>query len=41
MCGTDWGNITSAATLIVAPILVLMIILRRQMVAGLSFGAVK
>jgi ABC-type glycerol-3-phosphate transport system permease component len=41
MYGTDWGNITSAATLIVAPILVLMIILRRQMVAGLSFGAVK
>jgi ABC-type glycerol-3-phosphate transport system permease component len=41
MYGTDWGDITAAATLIVAPILVLMIILRRQMVAGLSFGAVK
>lgn len=41
MYGTDWGGITAAATLIVAPILVLMIILRRQMVAGLSFGAVK
>jgi multiple sugar transport system permease protein/sorbitol/mannitol transport system permease protein len=41
MYGTDWGNITAAATLIVAPILVLMVVLRRQMVAGLSFGAVK
>lgn len=41
MFGTDWGNITAAATLIVAPILVMMIVLRRQMVAGLSFGAVK
>lgn len=41
MYGTDWGNITAAATLIVAPILVLMIMLRRQMVAGLTFGAVK
>lgn len=41
MYGTDWGNITAASTLIVAPILVLMIVLRRQMVAGLSFGAVK
>ncbi|MGO4192713.1 carbohydrate ABC transporter permease [Arthrobacter sp. YAF17] len=41
MYGTDWGNITAAATLIVAPILVLMIVLRRQMVAGLTFGAVK
>ncbi|MCU1413818.1 MAG: hypothetical protein JWN80_1158 [Microbacteriaceae bacterium] len=41
MYGTDWGNITAAATMIVAPILVLMVVLRRQMVAGLSFGAVK
>jgi len=39
--GTDWGNITAAATLIVAPILVLMVVLRRQMVSGLAFGAVK
>jgi multiple sugar transport system permease protein/sorbitol/mannitol transport system permease protein len=41
MYGTDWGSITAAATLIVAPILVLMVVLRRQMVAGLTFGAVK
>ena len=41
MYGTDWGNITAAATLIVAPILILMIVLRRQMVSGLTFGAVK
>ncbi|MEZ2388806.1 hypothetical protein AB6813_04535 [bacterium RCC_150] len=31
----------SSATLIVAPILVLMVVLRRQMVAGLTFSAVK
>lgn len=41
MYGTDWGNITAAATLIVTPILILMIVLRRQMVSGLTFGAVK
>jgi ABC-type glycerol-3-phosphate transport system permease component len=39
--GTDWGNITAAATLTAAPILVLMVLLRRQMVSGLAFGAVK
>ena len=39
--GTDWGNITAAAMLTAAPILVLMVLLRRQMVSGLSFGAVK
>jgi len=41
MFGTDWGSITAAATLIVAPILVLTIVLRRQMISGLTFGAVK
>ncbi|WP_382307993.1 carbohydrate ABC transporter permease [Herbiconiux sp. UC225_62] len=39
--GTDWGNITAAATLTAAPILVLMVLLRRQMVSGLAFGAIK
>jgi ABC-type glycerol-3-phosphate transport system permease component len=41
MFGTDWGSITAAASLIVAPILVLTIVLRRRMVSGLTFGAVK
>lgn len=41
MFGTDWGSITAAATLIVVPILVLTIVLRRKMVSGLTFGAVK
>lgn len=41
MFGTDWGSITAGATLIVAPILVLTILLRRKMVSGLTFGAVK
>ncbi|GGG60292.1 sugar ABC transporter permease [Kocuria dechangensis] len=41
MYGTDWGSITAAATLIVTPILILTIVLRRKMVSGLTFGAVK
>jgi ABC-type glycerol-3-phosphate transport system permease component len=41
MFGTDWGSITAAATMIVAPILILTIVLRRRMVSGLTFGAVK
>ncbi|KQZ02904.1 hypothetical protein ASD19_13715 [Microbacterium sp. Root53] len=41
MFGTDWGSITAGATLIVAPILVLTILLRRRMISGLTFGAVK
>ncbi len=41
MYGTDWGAITAAGTVTVAPILVLMFVLRRQMVSGLAFGAVK
>ncbi len=41
MYGTDWGSITAAATMIVAPILILTIVLRRRMVSGLTFGAVK
>lgn len=41
MYGTDWGKLTAAATVIVAPILVLTLILRRRIVSGLTFGAVK
>lgn len=41
MFGTDWGSITAGATLVVAPILILTILLRRNMVSGLTFGAVK
>jgi multiple sugar transport system permease protein/sorbitol/mannitol transport system permease protein len=39
--GTQWGYLTAASTIIVAPILVLVLILRRRFVSGLSFGAVK
>lgn len=39
--GTQWGLITAASTVIVAPILVLTLILRRRFVSGLTFGAVK
>jgi len=41
MFGTDWGNLTAASTVIVAPILVMTLILRRRIVSGLTFGAVK
>jgi ABC-type glycerol-3-phosphate transport system permease component len=39
--GTEWGLLTAASTVIVAPILVLTMILRRRFVSGLTFGAVK
>jgi ABC-type glycerol-3-phosphate transport system permease component len=38
---TQWGMLTAASTVIVAPILVLTLILRRRFVSGLTFGAVK
>jgi ABC-type glycerol-3-phosphate transport system permease component len=41
MYGTQWGNLTAAATVTVAPILALALVLRRRLVAGLTFGAVK
>ncbi|MER6987776.1 carbohydrate ABC transporter permease [Saccharopolyspora hirsuta] len=41
MFGTDWGMLTTASTVIVAPIVVLTLILRRRIVSGLTFGAVK
>ena len=41
MYGTQWGSLTAAATVTVAPILVITIILRRRVVEGLTFGAVK
>lgn len=41
MFGTQWGDLTAAATIIAAPVLVLTLILRRRIVQGLTFGAVK
>jgi len=41
MYGTQWGELTAAATVTVAPILAMTMILRRRLVAGLTFGAVK
>ncbi len=41
MFGTDWGKLTAGATVIVTPILVMTLILRRRIVSGLTFGAVK
>ncbi len=41
MYGTDWGNLTAASAVIAAPIVVMTLILRRRIVSGLTFGAVK
>ena len=35
------GTLTAAATLTVAPVLVITLLLRRRVVEGLTFGAVK
>ncbi|HLF42718.1 MAG TPA: carbohydrate ABC transporter permease [Acidimicrobiia bacterium] len=39
--GTQWGFLTAGSVLIVAPMLVITLILRRRLVEGLSFGAGK
>ena len=41
MYGTQWGALTAASTVTVAPILVVTLFLRRRVVEGLTFGAVK
>jgi ABC-type glycerol-3-phosphate transport system permease component len=41
MFGTDWGKLTAASSLIIAPIVVMTLILRKRIVSGLTFGAVK
>jgi multiple sugar transport system permease protein/sorbitol/mannitol transport system permease protein len=39
--GTQWGNLTAASCMIAAPIVICVLILRRRVVSGLAFGAVK
>jgi multiple sugar transport system permease protein/sorbitol/mannitol transport system permease protein len=41
MYGTQWGTLSAAAVVTVAPILVITLLLRRRIVEGLTFGAVK
>lgn len=41
MYGTQWGTLTAAATVTVAPVLLITLALRRRVVEGLTFGAVK
>ena len=41
MFGTEWGNLTAAATTIVAPVVVMALVLRRHLIEGLTMGAVK
>ena len=41
MFGTQWGNLTAGATLVVAPVLIMALLMGRRLVQGLTFGAVK
>ena len=41
MFGTEWGNLTAAASTIVAPVVVMALVLRRHLIEGLTLGAVK
>lgn len=41
MFGTQWGSLSAAATVIIAPIVVMTLVLRRRIVSGLTLGAVK
>lgn len=41
MYGTQWGTLSAAATVTVAPIIVITMLLRRRVIQGLTFGAVK
>jgi ABC-type glycerol-3-phosphate transport system permease component len=41
MYGTQWGDLTAASTIIAAPVLAMTLILRRHIISGLTFGAVK
>jgi len=41
MYGTDWGSLSAASVTIVAPVMIIAIIVRKRIVSGLTFGAVK
>jgi multiple sugar transport system permease protein len=36
-----WGELTAASTLVVIPVVIFILVMRRQLVRGLTFGAVK
>lgn len=39
--GIEWGNTTAASTIILIPLIVLMVMLQKFLVKGLTFGALK
>jgi ABC-type glycerol-3-phosphate transport system permease component len=41
MFGTQWGLLTAASTTVLLPIRVMILILRRRLISGLTLGAVK
>lgn len=41
MYGVKWGELTAAATLMTAPVLLFAILVRKHMIKGLTFGSVK
>jgi ABC-type glycerol-3-phosphate transport system permease component len=36
--GLDWGGISAAASMLVAPVIILAIIVRKHLIRGMSFG---
>lgn len=41
MFGTQWGSLSAAATIIVAPVVLMALVMRRHLIEGLTLGAVK
>lgn len=41
MFGTQWGPLTAASTIVLLPIIVMILVLRRRLISGLTLGAVK
>jgi ABC-type glycerol-3-phosphate transport system permease component len=41
MFGTQWGALSAAGTVIIGPIVIMTLILRRRIVSGMTLGAVK
>lgn len=39
--GTEWGQLSAASLLVTAPMVILALVLRRRLVAGLTMGAVQ
>jgi multiple sugar transport system permease protein len=36
--GLDWGGISAAASMLVVPVIILAILVRKHLIRGMSFG---